>query len=204
MSPRNQNYERLGCPTRVILTWKIHPIRRDTFNAQLGSAHNLTISSTRSLLLGLLSRSLSSDSSRAHCASRVARRAAPRRERTRWIYTCTRDIIAASSRHAALVRSGSPRALLPSSYGRRRERKKRDGSSQEERHKYFKLISAKSSTAKIVERTRSTISHHGLITRRSIATFYAMTLSERKEKTRREKFLPVEHPASIFASATRS
>jgi len=182
MSPRNRNYGRSECPTRVILTWKIHPIRRDTFNARLGSAHNLTISSTRSLLVALTY----SDSSRAHCASRVARRAAPRRERTRWIYTCTRDIIAASSRHAALVRSGSPRALLPSSYSRRRERKKRDGSSQEERHKYFKLIFAKSSTVKIVERTRSTISHHGLITRRLIATFYAMILftgTERENTT---------------------
>lgn len=83
----------------------IHPIRR-----------HLRRSAQLSSLAPRRSRSLSS---RAHCA------AAPRRERTRWIYTCTRDIIAASSRHAALVRNGPPRTLLPSSCGRGKERKKR-------------------------------------------------------------------------------
>ncbi|XP_018344169.1 PREDICTED: uncharacterized protein LOC108749737 [Trachymyrmex septentrionalis] len=99
-----------------------HSTRHLQRSARLCSAISQSVQLARSLslslaLLGLLARAL-----------RDARRATPRRERTRWIYTCTRDIIAASSRHAALVRNGSPRALLPSSCSRRRERKKRDGS----------------------------------------------------------------------------
>jgi len=91
------------------------PHSGDTFDAQLGSvrlgSQSAQLARSQSFSLALLARAL---------------RDTPRRERTRWIYTCTRDIIAASSRHAALVRTGSPRALLPSSCGRRRERKKRD------------------------------------------------------------------------------
>jgi len=74
MSPRSRNYGRSGCPTRVTLTWKIHPPFNET-PSTLGSAllGNLTISSTRSLLVAL---ARSPRTSRARIARRATRHAA--------------------------------------------------------------------------------------------------------------------------------
>lgn len=144
--------------------------------ARLGTAARLrAISPARSLPPVL---ALARSSSRAHCAARRGGSGLA------GIYTCTRDIIAASSRHAALVRSGSPRALLPSSRGRRRERKKRErrravgekGRDLRREKEVFQLVSDLPreifSTAKIVGKSRSTVINQPRINcnRRSIAT----------------------------------
>lgn len=66
-----------------------------------------------------------------------AMREAPRREQTHWdIYT--RNIIAADSRHAALVRGGSPCALLPATEG---EKEKKDSIAIRKKEKKWSVLS---------------------------------------------------------------
>lgn len=115
--------QKSGCPTRVTLRGKRAPIHPH-------SARHLRPHSAR---LGFgLSQLARTQAPLARSCSCAARRGG---SGPRWIYTCTRDIIAASSRHAALVRSGSPRALLPSFCGRGRERKKRDAAREREKER---------------------------------------------------------------------